>query len=81
MLRVQATFAIFIGLGQTISGWLVARRLDRRARNAAIGFCAFGLVLPVLGLISFAVSFFVIYALLATPASRELWGRPGRSAA
>ena len=79
--HLQATFAIVIGLGQTAAGWLVARRLDRRARNAAIGFSAFGLVLPVLGLISFAASFFVIYALLATPASRELWGRPGRSAA
>ena len=79
--RLQAAFAILIGLGQATSGWLVARRLSRRARNAAIGFSAFGLILPVLGLISFGVSFFVMYALLGTPASRALWGRPGRSAA
>jgi hypothetical protein len=74
--RVQGAFTILIGLGQGLTGALLARTLSRPARNAAIGFVAFGLVLPVLGFISFGVAIFVIYALIASPAAKELWGRP-----
>jgi hypothetical protein len=73
--RVQGTLALLIGLGQAISGVSVLRGLSRRSRNAAVGFAAFGMVLPVLGFISFGVSIFVIYALLISPPAKELWGR------
>jgi len=73
--RVQWTLAILIGLGQAISGWLVARRLSRPARNAAVAFSAFGLVLPVLGVISFGVAIFVLYALVVSRDAKQLWAR------
>ena len=58
---------------------MVARRLTRAARNTAVAFSAFGLVFPILGPISFAISFFVIYALAFSAAGKQLWGRDAGS--
>jgi hypothetical protein len=77
--RVQGLVGIVLGMGQGISGALVARRLSRAARNAAVAFGAFGLVFPILGPISFGVSFFVIYALVFSAPGKQLWGRDAPS--
>ena len=73
--RIQGFLGIILGLGQGVSGSLVLRRLNRPLRNVAVAFAAFGLVFPVLGPISFAVSFFVIYALMFSAPAKALWGR------
>lgn len=73
--RTQAALAAVLGLGQGISAALLARTLGRPARNAAIGFAAFGLALPVLGVISFAAAIFVVYAVVLSPAAKQLWPR------
>jgi len=74
-LRIQASLASLMGLGQGISGVLVLRRLSRRARSAAIAFSAFGIVLRVLGIISLVAFVFVVYAFAFSPAGKELWGK------
>lgn len=73
--RVQGILGVLLGLGQGISGAAVARQLSRPARNAAVAFSAFGLVLPILGPISFAISFFVIYALVFSAPAKRQWAR------
>jgi hypothetical protein len=73
--RLQSTLALLIGIGQAVSGVLVLRGLNRPARNAAIGFTAFGLVLPILGFISFGVGIFVLYALVISPQAKDVWGK------
>jgi hypothetical protein len=76
--RVQGIIGIALGMGQGISGSLVARRRSRPARNAAVAFAAFGLVFPILGPISFGISFFVIYALVFSAAAKGIWAKePG----
>ncbi len=74
--RVQAALAVVLGLGQGISAALLLRTLGRPARSAAVAFAAFGVVLPVLGVISFVVAIFVAYALVISPAAKQLWPRP-----
>ena len=73
--RVQAVLAVLMGLGQGISGSMVLRRQSRAARNASIGFSAFGIVLRVLGIVSLAVFGFVAYAFIMSPAAKQIWGR------
>jgi hypothetical protein len=73
--RIQALLAVVLGLGQGISGSLLLRTLGRPARNAAAGFAALGLGLPILGLVSFVVAIFVVYAVMFSPAARQLWPR------
>ncbi len=73
--RTQAGLTVVLGLGQGISAALLARTLRRPARNAAIAFAVFGVALPVLGVISLAAAVFVVYALLLSPAARQLWPR------
>jgi hypothetical protein len=73
--RTQAALAVLLGLGQGVSAALLARTLQRPARNAAAVFAAFALALPVLGVISLAMAFFVVYALVISPAARMLWPR------
>jgi len=73
--QTQTMLVIALGLGQGISAVLLLRTLGRPARNAAVAFAAFGLALPILGFVSFAEAFFVAYALLISPAAKELWPR------
>jgi len=73
--RVQGLVGIVLGLGQGIAGAVVARRMTRAARNAAVAFSAFGLVFPVLGFISFSISSFVVFALVFSSPAKQLWGR------
>lgn len=73
--RTQAALTVVLGLGQGISAALLARTLGRPARNAAIAFAIFGVGLPVLGVISLVAAVFVVYALLLSPAARQLWPR------
>jgi hypothetical protein len=77
--RVQGILGVLLGLGQGISGSLVARRMSRPTRNTAVAFSAFGLVFPILGPISFALSFFAIYALVFSAPAKQLWGRDAAS--
>jgi|SRR5437763_2157776 len=73
--RIQGIVGIVLGLGQGIAAAMVARRMTRAARNAAVAFCAFGLVFPVLGFISFSISSFVVFAFVFSSPAKQLWGR------
>jgi len=72
-LKIQNAIAVLMGLGQAGAGILLIRSLSRAARNAAIAFSAFGIILQILGIFSLLVFAFVVYAFTFSPASRELW--------
>ena len=75
---IQSGLAVIMGIGHAFSGWFLLRRLSRQARAMAIGFSAAGLVLRVLGIISLGVFVFVVYALVFSAASREIWPKEPR---
>jgi hypothetical protein len=77
-LKLQNGVAVLMGLGQAAAGILLLRSMGRGARNAAIGFSAFGIVLQILGIFSLLVFAFVVYAFTFSPASRELWPKEPR---
>ena len=77
--RFQGIVGVLLGLAQGISGSVVARRMSRASRNTAVAFIAFGLVFPVLGLISYSIAFFVFFALLFSTAAKQRWGRDAAS--
>ena len=72
-LKSQNAIAVLMGIGQAGAGVLLMRSLGRGARNAAIAFSAFGIILQILGIFSLLVFAFVVYAFTFSPASRELW--------
>jgi hypothetical protein len=77
-LKIQNAVAVFTGLGQAAAGLLLLRSMSRAARNAAIAFSAFGILLQILGIFSMLVFAFVVYAFMFSPASRELWPKDPR---
>ena len=77
-LKIQNGVAIVMGLGQGVAGVLVLRSLSRGARNVAIAFSAFGIVLQILGIFSLLVFVFVVYAFTFSTASRDLWPKEPR---
>jgi hypothetical protein len=77
-LKLQNTVAVLMGLGQGVAGVLLLRSMRRGARNAALAFSAFGIVLQILGIFSVLVFAFVVYAFLFSSASRELWPKEPR---
>lgn len=83
-IRLQAGLAVVMALGSAMSGVLLYRTMNRRARNAAIALSAFGIVTQPLGFISLGVFLFVVYALGFSAPSRQIWPkapRPGRGPA
>jgi hypothetical protein len=76
--RIEAGLSTLVALGQAGSGWLVLRQRTRSARNAAIGFSAFGIILRPLGIMSAVLFVFVAYAFAISAASRELWPKEAR---
>lgn len=74
-LRVQLTAILAIGLAQIVGGVLVLVRARRWMRNVAVAAAAVGLVFPVFGLASMLVAAFVVYALVFSRQSKELWPR------
>jgi hypothetical protein len=77
-LKLQNAVAVLMGLGQGAAGVLLLRSMGRGARNAALAFSAFGIVLQILGIFSLLVFAFVVYAFLFSAASRELWPKEPR---
>jgi hypothetical protein len=78
-LRIQNLLASLLGLGQGVSGFFLGRGLSRQARSMALGFSGAGIILQVLGIISLGVFAFVVYALVFSPASREIWPKQPRA--
>jgi hypothetical protein len=78
-IRFRGLLTVFVGLGQAISGLLTLKTLDRRARTAALGFAAMGVVFPIVGLFATVLSLFAVYTLALSPPSRELWPRAPES--
>jgi hypothetical protein len=77
-LKLQNAVAMLLGFGQAAAGVLLLRSMSRGARNAALAFSAFGIVLQILGIFSMLVFAFVVYAFTFSPASRELWPKEPR---
>jgi hypothetical protein len=77
-LQIQAVVAVFMSLGQAISGALILRSMSRAARTAAVAFSAFGIVLRILGIFSLGLFVLVVYALMFSPVSREIWPKEPR---
>lgn len=72
-LRVQALLAVLLAAGQAVTGVVLMRTLSRQARNVAIALTAVGIVLRILGILSIGVFLFAAYALIFSPAAREIW--------
>lgn len=74
-IRTTATVAIAIGLAQIAGGVLLLRSARRRVRNLAAIAAAAGTIVPIFGLASLVVAFFVVFALVFSRQSRVLWPR------
>ena len=77
-LRIQAALAVLMSAGQAAAGLLVMNRLSRQARNLAVAFSAVGIILRILGIASIGVFVIVVYALVFSPASRQIWPKEPR---
>jgi hypothetical protein len=75
-LRVRGVTTIIVGFGQAAGAVMTYRTLDRRARTVALGFAALGVLFPIVGVFSTAISVFAVYALGFSAPSREIWPRP-----
>jgi len=80
LIRNRGLMSAVVAIGQGVTGFLTLTTLRRRHRTAALVFTALGVVVPVLGLISVLVLGFVIYALVFSGPSRELWPSTSRPA-
>jgi hypothetical protein len=77
-LRIQAALAVLLAAGQAVSGVFLMRSLGRQARNVAIALSAVGIILRILGILSIGIFLFVAYALIFSPAAREIWPKTSR---
>ena len=77
-LRIQALMAVLMSAGQAAAGTIVMRRLSRQARNVAVAFSAVGIVLRILGVLSIGVFGIAVYALVFSPAARQIWPKEPR---
>ncbi|QGG94616.1 hypothetical protein [Actinomarinicola tropica] len=74
-LRFQLTAILAFGFAQVTGGVLVLVRGRRWMRNVSVAAAALGLVFPVFGLASMVAAAFVVYALVFSRQSKELWPR------
>lgn len=75
--RTQGFVFLAIGLAQLAGAILTIRTMSKRARLLALVGAGFGIVLPVLGLLTIAVMAFVVYAIFFSSDARAIFGEPG----
>ena len=76
--RTQGFLVTVLGLGHGLSGFFTLRTRKRRVRTVALVFIAFGLLLPVLGIITMIAFAFIIFALVFSADAKAIFGDVGR---
>jgi hypothetical protein len=74
--RTQGIVFVVIAVFQLAGAVLSLRTLSKRARLLALVGAGFGIVLPVLGLLTIAVMAFVVYAIFFSADARGVFGEP-----
>ena len=73
----QGIVFLVIGLGQLGGAILTIRTMSKRARLVALVGAGFGIVLPVLGLLTIVILAFAVYAIFFSSDARAVFGDPG----
>ena len=74
--RTQGIVFVVIALVQLGGAILTVRTLSKRARILALVGAGFGIVLPVLGLLTIGIMAFVVYAIFFSTDARGVFGEP-----